>query len=66
VPINLADKIVSIITAMTPEDYASLAPAEKHRLVSYCRHVIALCEFRPLPKAGVLADLKRNGAHAEL
>jgi hypothetical protein len=51
VPINIADKIISLITSMQPEAIASLPPAD-------CRHVVALAELKQEPKAGVIGDLR--------
>jgi hypothetical protein len=58
VPINIADRIISLITSMQPEAIANLPPAERRRLADHCRHVVALAELKQQPKAGVISDLR--------
>jgi hypothetical protein len=55
---TIATKVVALLAAMTKQDVEGLAPAERQRLVSLCRHVAALAERAPsLSQSGVLSEL---------
>jgi hypothetical protein len=65
VPIDLSDKIVALLSAMTDADIEALPPAKRRRFGAVCRHAAAVAERCEQSKtrqqeAGVLADLRRG------
>jgi hypothetical protein len=69
VPIDLSDKIVALLNALTDADIEAMPPVERRRFGAACRHVAAVAERCEQSKtrqreAGVLADLRR-GARQE-
>jgi hypothetical protein len=57
---TLVSKVAALLTAIRTQDVQELAPAERQRLASLCRHVATLAE-PPALKSGVLCDLKAGG-----
>lgn len=59
-PITVVDRAVALLVSLSPDDIASLPPAERRRVADECRRVAGMAEPREAPKAGVLADLRHG------
>jgi hypothetical protein len=63
---STAEKAAAVLEVVTRADVETMPPAKRQRLAALCRHVAGWAEPQaPAPKAGVLADVRRHGVHAE-
>lgn len=62
----VATKAAALLSALRRADIEALSPAQRERLAQICRYVADMAApATPEPKSGVLADVRRNGVHAE-
>ncbi len=58
---TIAAKVAALLTEIRRQDVEQLSPVERQRFASRCRYLAALAEPSPVPKSGVLGELK--GGH---
>jgi hypothetical protein len=65
---RILDKLIALVEALRlqPHEFERMPLAERERLAHLCQYIADQARMAPRhPTVGVLADVRRNGVHAE-